>query len=260
MSNLTRTAGFTRSLLVRALRSNRPAAAAAAFAFHAGAIALLMMPTVTKPRPVVRALAVFDVSASATIPDASPPEVPQPEVVKPTPLQPVIVPPPVVPLPTPNETIVAMLQETDASATGGACDLTEPVQAALQSSELVNARLPQIPSARRSVANAIMVWNAEWVALHEALDPDAMAAIRDTVAGTIAAASPECRLQPQSGPRLIVIPGVAETTVLALGSGLWRWQDLLETARPGWTEAELLEAASPENIQTDIDYASIARR
>lgn len=244
----------------RVLRSDRSTAAAATFAIHAGVVAVLMMPTITTPRSVPRALAVFDISASAAMADVKPPKAPQPEPVAPTVPQPVIVPPPVIPLPSPNETVVAMLEQTDAAASGGACDLTDPVQAALQQSEVVAASLPQIPQARRSVANAIMVWNEQWVALHETLDPAAMAAIRDTVAGTVAAASPECRLQPQSGPRLILLPGVSDTTVLAVGSGVWRWQDLLDTARP---ESILPDAPEPTSFTTllaGLDRASIAVR
>lgn len=221
---------------------------------------MLMMPSVAPPRPVPRALAVFDVSASAAMSDAKPPEAPQPDPVEPTAPQPVIVPPPVVPLPTPNETVVAMLEQIDAAASGGACDLTDPVQAALRQSEKVAESLPQIPQTRRSVANAIMVWNVEWVALHETLDSAAMAAIRDTVAGTVAAASTECRLQPQRGPRLILLPGLRETMVLALGSGVWRWQDLLDSARTETGKPGTPTSAPSTTLLAGLDRASIAGR
>lgn len=244
----------------RVLRFDRSTAAAATFAIHAGVVAVLMMPNVTPPRSVPRALAVFDISASAAMTDVKPPKAPQPEPVTPTPPQPIIVPPPIVPLPSPNDTVIAMLEQTDAAASGEACDLTDPVQAALQQSEAVAASLPQIPQARRSVANAIMVWNAQWVALHETLDPAAMAAIRDTVAGTVAAASPECRLQPQSGPRLILLPGVSETTVLAVGSGIWRWQDLLDTARSESVVPDAPKLTELTTLFAGLDRASIAGR
>lgn len=194
------------------------------------------------------------------MPDAKPPTPLQPELVAPKLPAPVIVPPPVIPLPTPNETIVAMLEQRASLASQGACDLTEPVQAALRQSEAVAASLPQIPQARRSVANAIMVWNAQWVALHETLDPAAMAAIRDTVAGTVAAASPECRLQPQSGPRLILLPGATVTTVLALGSGVWRWQDLLDTAQQEVPEQDALKPIETITSSASMGRASIALR
>lgn len=241
------------------MRSDRSTAAVATFAIHAVIVGALMMPTASPTPSVPRVLAVFDISASAAMPEAKP-ATPQPEPVAPTVPRPVIVPPPIIPLPTPNQIVVATLDQTASTAFGGACDLTEPVQAALRSSEAVAASLPEIPQARRSVANAIMIWNAQWVALHETLDPTAMTAIRDTVAETVAKASPECRLQPQSGPRLIILPGIRDTTVLALGSGVWRWQDLLDTAQPETDAPNPPEAAQSTTFLAGLDDASIAAR
>lgn len=124
---------------------------------------------------------------------------------------------------------------------GDACDLTGPVQSALQANPDVRLRLPMIPADQRSVANAIMVWNAGWLHTDDAIAKNAYAAIRDTVAGAVMAASDECRSQIQRGPRLVLVPGDAlpgdalpgdrgETTVLALGSGQWTWQQVADTA------------------------------
>lgn len=133
-------------------------------------------------------------------------------------------------LPTPA--IMAMLDAADGVAAGGRCDLTEPVQAALRTSADVQAALPEIPRSQRSVANAIMIWNAQWIGQDRQSPPIATIAVRDVVAATIAAATPQCRMQAQTGPRLLTLPGTPQTTVLALGSGSWRWQDLLNTAFP----------------------------
>ncbi len=157
--------------------------------------------------------------------------------------------------------MVALLEQADSQAAGGACDLTGPVQAALQSSEGVTTNLPRIPRGGRSVANAIMVWNTDWVAADAKLDATALATIRDVVAGTIAAASPACRLQPQGGPRLIVLSGVRENTVLAMGSGMWRWQDLLDTARPPQDDPNAVSPARRTAFLAEgADDASIATR
>ncbi len=224
---------------------------------HLGMEALLLVPATEKPRPVPQTLAVFDISAVAA---PAPPKVAQPEPVLPTPLEPIIVPPPVVPLPSPNETVVAVLDQADAAAAGGACDLTEPVRAALQANLDVVASLPDIPSDRLSVANAIMIWKTAWLADDSALDSTAVAMIRDVVAGTIAAATPECRLQPQVGPRLLLLSGTGDTVVLAVGSGEWRWQDLLETARPEWRADELIDGQQTGTKLASVDRASIAGR
>jgi hypothetical protein len=232
----------------------------ASMAIHGCIIALFFATTTTeRSHRVTRELSVFNISALAAAPKAQP-KVPQAKRIPPTPPQPVIVPPPIVPLPTPNEAVVALLDQADVSAAGGACDLTEPVRAALQASKEVLTSLPQIPRDKRSVANAIMVWKVAWLAEDGELDTAAVAMIRDVVAGTIAAATPECRLQPQIGPRLLLLSGTGDTVVLAVGSGAWRWQDLLETARPDWAEEDLLGGAQPQTIIASMDRASIARR
>lgn len=211
-------------------------------AVHIGFLAILLWPGQRAAVAEPAAMALFDVPPAPAPPAPEPMRASQPKPVPPTPPQPIIVPPPEVPLPLPSPMVVALLEQADTAATGGACDLTGPVQAALQSSDAVWTSLPRIARRERSVANAIMVWNVDWSVADAKLDATAMAAIRDVVAGTIAAASPACRLQPQGGPRLIVLAGARENTVLAMGSGMWRWQDLLDTARPG-QRAEALSFA-----------------
>lgn len=152
------------------------------------------------------------------------------------------------------------LAVTSASAAaepiGGACDLTDPVQSALQANPDVRARLPMIPADQRSVANAIMVWNAGWLHSDDAAAKNAYAAIRDVVAGAVMAASDACRSQIQSGPRLVFLHGVilpgdrGQTTVLALGSGQWTWQQVADTAftpadRPMTGSARFTAANTP---------------
>ena len=180
-------------------------------------------------------LKVFDVPQGPPNPDPKPAQPRQPLRVPPQIVDAVLVPPPVVPLPVPSPVVAAMLAQSDIDAQGGACDLTDPVRAALLESPLVQDRLARMPRAHRSVANAIMVWNVDWIMSDHRLDVEALTAIRDVIAGTVAAASETCRMQNQSGPRLIIIPGTDTNIVLALGSGAWRWQDVLQTARPEWS-------------------------
>jgi hypothetical protein len=118
-------------------------------------------------------------------------------------------------------------------ATGASCDLTQVVQDALRRNAALKSLLPDIPDDRRSIANAIVVWNAGW------MDPGAQpaqlafAAIRQTITQTVQASSADCRSQLQAGPRLIYLPGDSgKTTVLALGSGQWTWQQLIDGGQP----------------------------
>ncbi len=114
---------------------------------------------------------------------------------------------------------------------GGACDLTNPVQTVLQADPDVRAQLPTIPADQRTAANAIVVWNAGWLHADDAAAKSAYAAIRTAVAGAVLAAPDACRAQVQSGPRLVFLTDSHNrTTVLALGSGQWTWQQVADTA------------------------------
>jgi hypothetical protein len=228
-------------------------------AAHVGLFAILMIPVAQPVRVQAASLKLFDVKPGPPEPETNPQKPRQPVPVPPQPTETIVVPPPIIPLPVPSAVVVALLEQSDQADQGGACDLTGPVQAALEESVDVQMTLPRIPLARRSVANAIMIWNLDWVTSDDRLDVKARETIRDVVAGTIAAASPECRLQPQGGPRLVILPGEDGNTVLALGSGQWRWQDLLETARPGWSDDQLLASAKPALIMASADDASAAR-
>ena len=238
----------------------RVASAIATVAAHVGLFSLLLIQNRAEPRSIKPTLSVFNVSALSMDPKPEPPKAPQPKPLKPTPPQPIVVPPPEVVLPTASTLLVAMLDQTESAKNGGACDLTGPVQAALQSSDAVRASLPLIPPDKRSVANAIMVWKVAWLAEDQQLDATAIAAIQGVVAETIAAATPECRLQPQAGPRLLLLSGTGDTVVLAVGSGEWRWQDLLDTARPDLTGEGIPGASPSATIFASVDAASIARR
>ncbi len=241
-------------------RNPRVASAIATVAVHVGLFGLLLIPNRAEPGSIKPTLSVFDISAISNDPKPEPPKAPQPKPVKPTPSQPIVVPPPEVVLPTDSMLLVATLDQTESAANGGTCDLTAPVQAALQSSEAVRASLPLIPPDKRSVANAVMIWKFSWLVEDQQFDATAIAAIRDVVAETVADATPECRLQPQTGPRLLLLPGVGDTVVLAVGSGEWRWQDLLDTAHPDLTGEGIPSAASSATIFASVDRASIARR
>jgi hypothetical protein len=125
------------------------------------------------------------------------------------------------------------IAETTPMALGGGCDLTQPVQDALRHSEDVRRQLPAIPADQRSVANVIVIWNAGWIDPESVLAQPAYATIRQTISQLVAASSADCRNQLQTGPRLIYLPGSAgKTTVLALGSGPWNWQQLIDGAAP----------------------------
>lgn len=179
-------------------------------------------------------LVTFDSPLVAPAPTAKP-KPRQPRKIAPQPPLPDPLPPPMIEISVVTPQVVALLEQADAQAASGGCDLTAPVQAALRSSIAVQQQLPAIPTERRSVANAIAIWNQEWVEPDAELKTETIQAIRGAVATTIDAASQACREQPQGGPRLIYLPVSpkpgAETTILALGSGAWTWQQVADTAK-----------------------------
>ena len=107
------------------------------------------------------------------------------------------------------------------------CHFAQGLQAALQSDQTALHALTLIPRDAKSLANAIMVWNGQWVAV-DALDGDAsFEPVRAAIVQGLGASSVECLARVNSGPLFIIVTVWPETTVLALGSGQWRAVDLI---------------------------------
>lgn len=113
------------------------------------------------------------------------------------------------------------------AAAGSACDLTQWIQKALQADPQVQQALARIPRPARSIANAIMLWDGAWVATR-ATAADDTAAIRLAVISGVAAAPEACQNQATRGPELFTLNDAMGTTVVVVGSGNWKWADLLK--------------------------------
>lgn len=126
--------------------------------------------------------------------------------------------------------VVSAVVANAATATPGEpCQLSQWLQQALDSDPQVQAALPAIPRPARSVANAIMIWNGEWV------QPDSKAAwgyaiLRSALVAGISAAPAACQELPVRGPELLTVTAEGETTIVAVGSGEWTWGELLAPA------------------------------
>jgi hypothetical protein len=105
---------------------------------------------------------------------------------------------------------------------GSGCDLARAVQGALRKDPLVQAA---VFDANRA-GKAIMVWDGDWVRSGQQ-DGKGLAAVREAIMWEVAFAPEACRRAPVHGLVLLTLADGA--TRLAVGSGVWRWSDLLAT-------------------------------
>ena len=108
-----------------------------------------------------------------------------------------------------------------AGSAGGQCDMVGHLQARLR-------RDRQVQSAM-AVANrgrAIRVWNGRWVR-HPGQEGAGLAAVREAIMWEVAFAPDACKQRPVSGMVLISLNDAPGAARVVLGSGQWRWSDLL---------------------------------
>lgn len=116
-----------------------------------------------------------------------------------------------------------------ASATGepdAPCNLTQTLSGVLAQSPAVRLGLDELPLEQRSVANAVMLWDGQWPGDTRI---GGKAVLRALLVKAVSTAQPPCLTAQQRGPALFLIPDNDRTVVLAVGSGLWTWGDLLTT-------------------------------
>ncbi len=127
---------------------------------------------------------------------------------------------------TNDDKAVALAQSM---APGGAgCVLTENVQANLRADSSVRQALALIPASARSVSNALLLWDGQWIDASAVGGPAALDPIRVAVAATVRAASADCRKAAVTGPRLLFVDTGSQTQILAFGSGQWTWDQLID--------------------------------
>jgi hypothetical protein len=119
----------------------------------------------------------------------------------------------------------------------GGCALDQTVGDAILVDAAAMAELEALPPHARTEADAVMLWDGAWpwpssAAVTPPADSTLPGALRRAVEIAIANAPAECRDAPVAGPRFIALPGALRTTTIVIGSGQWRWADVLE---PGVT-------------------------
>jgi hypothetical protein len=83
-----------------------------------------------------------------------------------------------------------------------------------------------VTEARRSPRGALLVWNGDWVqSVGE--EGKGLASVRQAIMIEVAFAPAACRTEPLHGLVLISLTDGPGATRVALGTGAWRWSDLL---------------------------------
>ena len=110
------------------------------------------------------------------------------------------------------------------TSAGEICDVAGIVGKAVQGDPETLATLAAIDAVDSSVSRAVMMWDGAWVG------DEPLAQVHASLANAIAQASPACLAEPLAGPNFIFLDSQTggKTIVLVVGSGNWRWQDVLD--------------------------------
>jgi len=107
---------------------------------------------------------------------------------------------------------------------GGGCDTARAVQQALRRDPLVHTAV----SDANRMGKAIMVWNGDWVQTG-GQDGKGLSAVREAIQWEVAFSPEACRNARMHGTLLLSLAD--GSTRFAIGSGEWRWADLLGLRR-----------------------------
>ena len=137
------------------------------------------------------------------------------------------------------------------TGTGAGCGMAGVIGRAIAADPAAMAALDALPPGIRTEADAVMLWNGGWIdvggapvsarpqslvpspvpsLLTKILESDPLAPLKQSVVAALAAAPADCRNLEVSGPQLIPITEPARTTMLVVGSGIWKWADLIDPA------------------------------
>ncbi len=175
--------------------------------------------------PIGSPLSIFDVNVTETkVSRPKPP--PPPEVAD------IVVPEPIVELelelPAPPTKPLFDAAAAARAGFGTTCDLAGTLGRAFEENPILRHELSRIGRDSRSVANAIMFWDGDWVEMPGRAPADALHTLRRGIVEGVQAAAPECLSEDVAGPRFISVRETNSTMTLVLGSGTWRWQQILE--------------------------------
>ena len=112
------------------------------------------------------------------------------------------------------------------SGAGGSCDMVRRLQNALRDAPGVRAALTEAYRTSGANGRAILVWNGDWV-LSPGQEGKGLAGVRQAVAVTVGFTPRACKTETVRGYVLLTLGDGPDAPRLALGTGQWRWGDLL---------------------------------
>jgi hypothetical protein len=118
---------------------------------------------------------------------------------------------------------------TAGSGSGGGgrpCNMAHWLQTELRKDRSVKAALSE------SDGKAIRIWNGDWVR-HGEQEGQGLATVREAIMWHVAFAPEACRAEPVHGLVLLSLADGPGSTRIVMGSGAWRWSDLLHARRGG---------------------------
>lgn len=112
------------------------------------------------------------------------------------------------------------------AGSGGVCNMVERLQNALRDDARIRARLTEAYRDSGARGRAIVIWNGDWV-LSPGQDGKGLAGVRQAVAVVVGFSPRECKSQTVRGYVVVTLSDDPGAPKLALGTGHWRWSDLL---------------------------------
>lgn len=130
--------------------------------------------------------------------------------------------------PTPVEefALTQELDSTDNAVPAEGCSTLELIRKAIIENPAVMASVHNAPPETRSVADAVVIWNAGWVEAARSADAP-LGPARAAVQQVGSSIDDNCLDEALTGPRLIPIPAGTGTMFLVLGSGRWTWREVM---------------------------------
>lgn len=224
-------------------KRGRLLSAALSIAAHAGIVVALLSVRADRPDPPAPENPVM---VSLVGMPLAPPAPPAPEPAKPAPPEPEPRRNSVRPTPSPRVAPTLAAAETPseepgielsdaqlASATtagsggrGRSCDMVEWLERELRKDPRVHAAVARAHRQSGLSSKAILVWDGDWIR-SRGEQGKGVAGVREAIMTEVAFAPEACRNDPVRGLVVLTLSDSPGFPKLALGSGAWRWSDLL---------------------------------